>query len=99
MRRALFLVALALPACGGDPRAPQAVPSAPSAAATAAVAAPNAPPKVEIPMLTKWTGPHGGLPPFAKVKVDQFKPAFEAAMEENRRELATIAKDPAAPTF
>ena len=51
------------------------------------------------PLLQKWTGPHGGLPPFAKVKVDQFVPAFGAAMDQLRREVATIADDPAPATF
>jgi peptidyl-dipeptidase Dcp len=63
-------------------------------------AAPPSPaPKPENPLLAKWAGPHGGVPPFAKVKVDQFKPALEAAMDENRKEIATIAGDSAAPTF
>jgi Zn-dependent oligopeptidase len=32
-----------------------------------------------------WAGPFGGAPPFAKVKIDQMKPALEAAMAEQRR--------------
>lgn len=51
------------------------------------------------PLLAKWSGAHGGVPPFAKVKVEHFKPAFETAMNEKRRELATIADDPAPATF
>lgn len=60
---------------------------------------PAAPARGDNPLLAKWSGPHGGLPPFASVKVEHFKPAFEAAMDQKRRELATIADDPAAPTF
>jgi peptidyl-dipeptidase Dcp len=61
---------------------------------------PSAPaPKAENPLLEKWTGPYGGVPPFAKVKVDQFKPGLEMAMDENRKEIAAIAGDAAAPTF
>ncbi|MDB4938980.1 MAG: Dipeptidyl carboxypeptidase Dcp, partial [Labilithrix sp.] len=53
----------------------------------------------EIPLLAKWSGPHGGVPPFARVKVEHFKPAFEAAMDEKRRELAAIATSSSPPTF
>ncbi len=51
------------------------------------------------PLTTKWSGPHGGVPPFAKVKVEDFAPAFAIAMDRQRRELATIAADPRPPTF
>jgi peptidyl-dipeptidase Dcp len=51
------------------------------------------------PLLEKWTGPYGGLPPFDKVKVSDFKPALEAAMAENLKEIEAIANDPAKPTF
>src|SRR5262249_18482615 len=76
---------------------------------TTAVAAPlpSAPPapaqeptpKTANPLLEKWVGPYGGVPPFAKVKVDQFRPALEAAMDENRKEIAAIAGEGAPPTF
>ncbi len=49
--------------------------------------------------LATWSGPYGGVPPFAKVTVDQFKPAFEAAMNAKRVELAAIASTKEAPTF
>ena len=51
------------------------------------------------PLLTKWEGPYGGVPPFDRVRVADFKPALEAAMAENLAELDRIAKNPAAPTF
>ena len=51
------------------------------------------------PLLEKWTGPYGGVPPFDKVKVADFKPAMEAAMAENLSEVQKIAADPAVPTF
>ena len=51
------------------------------------------------PLLAKWEGPYGGVPPFDRVQVSQFKPALEAAMAENLAEADRIAKDPAAPTF
>ena len=37
---------------------------------------------VPNPLLAPWSGPYGGVPPFDKVKVEQFKPALEAAMAE-----------------
>ncbi len=69
--------------------------SAPSTPA----AAPAAAPATDNPLLAKWAGSYGGVPPFAQVKVEHFKPALEAAMEENRREIAAIVAETAAPTF
>jgi peptidyl-dipeptidase Dcp len=51
------------------------------------------------PLLAPWTGPYGGLPPFEKVKVADFKPALEAAMAEQLAEIDRIAGDPAPATF
>ncbi len=65
--------------------------SKPGAGATAAVPA-NV-------LLAKWTGPHGGVPPFDKVKVDQFKPALEEGMAENLKEIDAIAANAAPPNF
>ena len=51
------------------------------------------------PLLGKWEGPYGGVPPFDRVQVADFKPALEAAMADNLAEIDRIAKDPAAPNF
>lgn len=51
------------------------------------------------PMTLQWTGPYGGVPPFDKVKLADFKPAVEAAMTENLKEIAAIADTTAPPTF
>ena len=51
------------------------------------------------PLTNNWEGPYGGIPPFDKVKVSDFKPALEAAMAENLAEVEKIANDPAEPTF
>jgi peptidyl-dipeptidase Dcp len=51
------------------------------------------------PLLAEWTGPYGGVPPFDRVKVSDFKPALEAGMAENLAEIDKIANDTAAPTF
>jgi len=50
-------------------------------------------------LLAKWEGPYGGVPPFDRVKVADFKPALEAGMAENLADVGRIAKDPAPPTF
>ena len=44
-------------------------------------------------------GENGALPDFATIRPDDFPPAFEAAMAAHRAEIASIAGDPAAPSF
>ena len=51
------------------------------------------------PLLAKWEGPYGGVPPFDRVQVPLFKPALEAAMAEQLAEIDRIVKNPAAPDF
>ena len=51
------------------------------------------------PLLAKWEGPYGGVPPFDRVQIPLFKPALEAAMAEQLAEIQKIAGDPAAPDF
>jgi len=68
------------------------------AAGTAmAATAPEA--NVPNPLLAPWSGPYGGVPPFEKVKVEQFKPALETAMTEALAEIDKVANDPAPPTL
>ncbi len=50
------------------------------------------------PLLSRWDTPFQ-LPPFADISDDHFAPAFETAMDEARANIATIADNPAAPTF
>jgi peptidyl-dipeptidase Dcp len=50
------------------------------------------------PLLAPWTGPFQA-PPFDLIKPEHFGPAFDAALAENRAEIAAIAADPAPPTF
>lgn len=52
----------------------------------------------ENPLLKPWSTPFG-LPPFAEVKAEHYRPAFEAALAENRREIDDIANNPALPDF
>jgi peptidyl-dipeptidase Dcp len=61
--------------------------------------APTAAPTTSNPLLGKWTGPYGGVPPLAAVKIEHFKPALEAAMTEYLREIDAIAANPKPPDF
>ncbi len=45
-----------------------------------------------------WNGPLG-LPDFAKIADEDFRPAFDVAMEEGLAEIDTIAENPKKPTF
>src|ERR1051325_1368072 len=51
------------------------------------------------PLLAKWEGPYGGVPPFDRVQIPLFKPALEAAMAEQLAEIQKITDDPAPPDF
>ncbi|MBM7115481.1 M3 family metallopeptidase [Archangium primigenium] len=51
------------------------------------------------PLLAPWTGPHGGVPPFDRIRADEFPAALEASIEAYRRDLAAIADNPEPPTF
>jgi peptidyl-dipeptidase Dcp len=51
------------------------------------------------PLLAPWSGPHGGVPPFDRVKPADFKPALLKGMDGKRAELAAIASSKDAPTF
>jgi peptidyl-dipeptidase Dcp len=66
------------------------------AAATSHAAADKA---VTNPLLAPWTGPYGGVPAFDKVRVEDFKPALEAAMAEQLAEVDRIAGDRQPPSF
>ena len=42
------------------------------------------------PLLARWPGPYGGVPPFDRIKVSDFKPALKFAMAENLREIEAM---------
>jgi peptidyl-dipeptidase Dcp len=75
------------------------------AASTAAAAITAMQPQIALaaddpnPLLNPWKGPYGGVPPFDRIKVEHFKPALEAGMAQNLREVEAIANNPAAPNF
>jgi peptidyl-dipeptidase Dcp len=65
-------------------------------------AAPAAATAVPVPdniLLQDWSGPFAGVPPFDRARPELFPEAFEFAIAEQRREIAAIADNPAAPTF
>lgn len=55
--------------------------------------------EVRNPLLQEWTGPHGGVPAFDRMQLEDLRPAFEVAIEENLREIDAIASNPEPPTF
>ena len=46
----------------------------------------------ENPLLAKWEGPYGGVPPFDRVQISLFKPALEAVWLNNSRRLIALPK-------
>ena len=50
------------------------------------------------PLLSEWDTPFE-IAPFDKVSDEDFAPAFEAALEEARGEIAAIAENPEPPSF
>lgn len=70
------------------------------ASATTLPTAVLAAPEGEALLLTRpWQGPYGGVPPFDKVKVEDFEAAFDAAMTSQRNEIRAIVDNKAAPDF
>jgi len=55
-------------------------------------------PETQNPLLADWTG-RFGLPPFAALKPEQFRPAIDAALAAHRGEIDAIAANEAAPSF
>ncbi|MDP2914754.1 MAG: M3 family metallopeptidase [Candidatus Aminicenantes bacterium] len=60
---------------------------------------PPPPPAQEVnPFFTAWTTPFE-TPPFEKIKEAHYLPAFQAGMDQQKKEIEAITGDPAAPTF
>ena len=55
-------------------------------------------PAMQNPLLADWTAAFG-LPPFATIKPEHFRPAFDQALAAHRAEIDTIAGNAAPPTF
>jgi len=52
----------------------------------------------ENPFFTQWDTPYG-VPPFDKIKDEDFKPAFERAIEIQNEEIEAIVNNPQPATF
>jgi peptidyl-dipeptidase Dcp len=51
------------------------------------------------PLLAPWPGPYGGVPPWESVKASDFPAAFDASIQDYRREIDAIAHNADRPTF
>ena len=54
---------------------------------------------VQNPLLARWEGAYGGVPPFDRVQVALFTPALDAAMSEQLLEINRIATQSEPATF
>jgi peptidyl-dipeptidase Dcp len=50
------------------------------------------------PLLGAWSAPHE-MPPFAAIRPEHFRPAFDRAMAEHMAEIEAIAAAPEGPSF
>ena len=50
------------------------------------------------PLLQEWNTPYQ-TPPFSKIELKHYEPAFDYAIEENRKEIEAIINNPEEPTF
>ena len=50
-------------------------------------------------LLRPWPGPHGGVPPFDRVAVEDFEPALQAAMQAQLAQIERIAAQAQPPDF
>lgn len=59
---------------------------------------PPASSQMSNPLLGHWTGSFE-LPPFPSIRPVHFRPAFDRALADHRAEIASIAENPAGPSF
>lgn len=55
-------------------------------------------PMNENPLLAEWNTPFG-VPPFDKIKSEDYLPAFKISLKEHNKEINTIAENKEQPTF
>jgi peptidyl-dipeptidase Dcp len=51
------------------------------------------------PLIAPWPGPYGGVPPWDRVRPDDFPEAFAFALAEERAAIERIASNPLPPDF
>ena len=54
--------------------------------------------ETDNPLLAEWTSPFG-IPPFEDIRIEHYRPAFDAALKAHRAEIDAIADNPAEPDF
>lgn len=92
-RLAVSAIALVV-ALGGAPLMAQETVPAETAEAVAAPALP-----ADHALVSPWTGPYGGVPPWDKVETKDFVPAFDAAIGAARADVDAITANTDKPTF
>ncbi|MBE9549810.1 MAG: M3 family metallopeptidase [Proteobacteria bacterium] len=65
---------------------------------TALAASASANTECTNPFFKEWNTPYGTAP-FAEIKFEYYRPAFDAAIDETRMDIAYIVDNEAAPTF
>ena len=75
----------------------EAVDAAPKKTKAAAAAPAQA--GLDHALLAQWSGPYGGVPAFDKVRVEDFVPALETAIESAKADITAITNNKSAPTF
>ncbi len=89
----MMLAGTALAGLAAAFAAPAAAQSLAAAAQAASATVPN------NVLLTEWTGPYDGVPPWDKVTPALFPQALQVGIDERRAEYQAIANNPQAPTF
>lgn len=87
-------IALTITACASTENAPAPERAAPIADATTT----EAPTSINA-LLTEWTGPYGGVPPWDQVQPALFAAAFEHAIAARRAEIQAIVATAEPATF
>ncbi|HTF81704.1 MAG TPA: M3 family metallopeptidase, partial [Cytophagales bacterium] len=54
---------------------------------------------IQNTLMLPWQEPYNGVPPFDKVRLEDFAPAIEAGMAEKMAEIDKIVSNPEQPTF
>ena len=96
--KAVFLASAAVAVIGASAFVTSESPAYAAQAETGAAPA-AATPVPDNVLLADWPGPYDGVPPWDRVRPEQFPEAFQFAIDEQRREVLAIANNSAPPTF
>ena len=95
VRTGALVLATAAAGCATMQNQATTTTDAPAPAAASAAA----PAGAANPLLADWAGAYGGVPPFDRVRIEDFRPALEAGMAEELAEVERIANNPQPATF